>query len=77
MKKGNLEIVTSKAFAGIVDRQAARVKTRGGKRDAAETQREAYQHLPSNPGRQVVEEQDEDKCLSVTGSGSADIFRDI
>lgn len=38
---------------------------------------EAYQHLPPNPGRQVVEEQDKDKCLSVTGSGSADIFHDI
>lgn len=37
----------------------------------------AYQHLSLNPERQVVEKQDKDKCLSVTGSGSADIFHDI
>lgn len=40
-------------------------------------QGKAPQHLSLNPERQVVEEQDKDKCLSVTGLGSADIFLDI
>lgn len=74
---GNLEIVTSKAFAGMAGPWVARVKTQGGKETWRRHRGEAYQHLSPNPGRQVVEEQDKDKCLSVTGSGSADIFHDI
>lgn len=40
-------------------------------------QGKAPQHLSSNLERQVVGKQDKDKCLSVTGSGSADIFHGI
>lgn len=74
---GNLEIATLKAFARIVDLWAPSLKNTGRKRDVTEPCGEAYQHLCWNPGRQVVEEQDKDECLLVTGSGSADIFHDI
>lgn len=45
-------------------------------REAARTLK-ALQHLSSNLESQVVEKQDKDKCLSVVGLGSADIFLGI